>query len=85
MAYKNIRVIFCFQVVSQVAAQPGYDLDLGYRLLAVCAANRDKFSSKSAGENRKFSSVLSECGSRVCGIACSFIPQEFGLIPLFKG
>uniref|UniRef100_A0A8W8ILU4 Vesicle-associated membrane protein 7 n=1 Tax=Magallana gigas TaxID=29159 RepID=A0A8W8ILU4_MAGGI len=38
----------CLTVVSQVAPQPGYDLDLGYRLLAVCAAHRDKFSSKSA-------------------------------------
>uniref|UniRef100_A0A8D3BGM9 Zinc finger, MIZ-type containing 1a n=1 Tax=Scophthalmus maximus TaxID=52904 RepID=A0A8D3BGM9_SCOMX len=35
-------------VVSRVAAQQGYDLDLGYRLLAVCAANRDKFTPKSA-------------------------------------
>ncbi|KAA8583738.1 hypothetical protein FQN60_014946, partial [Etheostoma spectabile] len=36
-------------VVSRVAAQQGFDLDLGYRLLAVCAANRDKFTPKSAG------------------------------------
>ncbi|MED6267411.1 Zinc finger MIZ domain-containing protein 1, partial [Characodon lateralis] len=35
-------------VVSRVAAQQGFDLDLGYRLLAVCAANRDKFTPKSA-------------------------------------
>lgn len=40
----------CRQVVSRVAAQQGFDLDLGYRLLAVCAANRDKFTPKSAGE-----------------------------------
>ena len=33
-----------------MSAQPGYDLDLGYRLLAVCAAQRDKFTNKSAGE-----------------------------------
>lgn len=33
-----------------MAAQQGFDLDLGYRLLAVCAANRDKFTPKSAGE-----------------------------------
>ena len=39
----------CWQVVSRVAAQQGFDLDLGYRLLAVCAANRDKFTPKSAG------------------------------------
>uniref|UniRef100_A0AAZ3S0G0 SP-RING-type domain-containing protein n=1 Tax=Oncorhynchus tshawytscha TaxID=74940 RepID=A0AAZ3S0G0_ONCTS len=38
----------CLTVVSRVAAQQGYDLDLGYRVLAVCAANRDKFSPKSA-------------------------------------
>ncbi|CAL8368148.1 unnamed protein product, partial [Gadus morhua 'NCC'] len=38
-------------VVSRVAAQQGYDLDLGYRLLAVCAANRDKFTPKSAETN----------------------------------
>lgn len=38
------------QVVSRVAAQQGFDLDLGYRLLAVCAANRDKFTPKSAGK-----------------------------------
>lgn len=36
--------------MSRVAAQQGFDLDLGYRLLAVCAANRDKFTPKSAGE-----------------------------------
>uniref|UniRef100_A0A8C7V743 Zinc finger, MIZ-type containing 1a n=1 Tax=Oncorhynchus mykiss TaxID=8022 RepID=A0A8C7V743_ONCMY len=32
-------------------AQQGFDLDLGYRLLAVCAANRDKFTPKSAETN----------------------------------
>uniref|UniRef100_A0A8C5RJ26 ZMIZ1 N-terminal domain-containing protein n=1 Tax=Laticauda laticaudata TaxID=8630 RepID=A0A8C5RJ26_LATLA len=37
----------CLTVVSRVAAQQGFDLDLGYRLLAVCAANRDKFTPKS--------------------------------------
>lgn len=42
------------QVVSRVAAQQGFDLDLGYRLLAVCAANRDKFTPKSAGKTRYF-------------------------------
>ncbi|XP_078576239.1 zinc finger MIZ domain-containing protein 1-like isoform X4 [Branchiostoma floridae x Branchiostoma japonicum] len=41
-------LIGCLTVVSRVAAQQGYDLDLGYRLLAVCAAHRDKFSPKSA-------------------------------------
>ena len=39
------------KVVSQISAQPGYDLDLGYRLLAVCAAHRDKFSPKSSSES----------------------------------
>lgn len=38
----------CLTVVSRVSAQQGFDLDLGYRLLAVCAANRDKFTPKSA-------------------------------------
>ena len=38
------------QIVSQVAAEPGYDLDLGYRLLAVCAAHRETFTPKSASE-----------------------------------
>lgn len=41
------------QVVSRVAAQQGFDLDLGYRLLAVCAANRDKFTPKSAGKKQR--------------------------------
>ncbi|XP_060076777.1 zinc finger MIZ domain-containing protein 1-like isoform X1 [Ylistrum balloti] len=41
-------LIQCLTVVSQVSTQPGYDLDLGYRLLAVCAAHRDKLSSKAA-------------------------------------
>ncbi|XP_051523836.1 zinc finger MIZ domain-containing protein 1-like isoform X2 [Myxocyprinus asiaticus] len=38
----------CLTVVSRVAGQQGYDMELGYRLLAVCAANRDKFTPKSA-------------------------------------
>ncbi|KAK2180789.1 hypothetical protein NP493_426g05023 [Ridgeia piscesae] len=45
-------LISCLTIVYQVAAQPGYDLDLGYRLLAVCAAHREKFTPKSAGEQR---------------------------------
>lgn len=40
--------------MSRVAAQQGFDLDLGYRLLAVCAANRDKFTPKSAGKTHRF-------------------------------
>nr|XP_021500904.1 zinc finger MIZ domain-containing protein 1-like [Meriones unguiculatus] len=43
----------CLTVVSRVAAQQGFDLDLGYRLLAVCAANRDKFTPKSAASQHK--------------------------------
>ncbi|GFS51005.1 hypothetical protein NPIL_568261 [Nephila pilipes] len=35
-------------VVHRVSTHQGYDLDLGYRLLAVCAAQRDKFSPKSS-------------------------------------
>uniref|UniRef100_A0A8C9W2B3 Zinc finger, MIZ-type containing 1a n=1 Tax=Scleropages formosus TaxID=113540 RepID=A0A8C9W2B3_SCLFO len=38
----------CLTVVSRVAAQQGFDLELGYRLLAVCSHNRDKFTPKSA-------------------------------------
>lgn len=41
-----------------MAAQQGYDLDLGYRLLAVCAANRDKFTPKSAGKAASFFSFF---------------------------
>lgn len=53
------------QVVSRVAAQQGFDLDLGYRLLAVCAANRDKFTPKSAGKTHRFTKMPVE--------ACSYI------------
>lgn len=49
----------CLTVVSRVAAQQGFDLDLGYRLLAVCAANRDKFTPKSAGKTGVFSTAVS--------------------------
>ncbi|XP_059388865.1 zinc finger MIZ domain-containing protein 1-like [Carassius carassius] len=38
----------CLTVLSRVAGQQGFDMDLGYRLLAVCAAHRDKFTPKSA-------------------------------------
>ncbi|XP_073775101.1 zinc finger MIZ domain-containing protein 1-like isoform X2 [Danio rerio] len=38
----------CLTVVSRVSGQQGFDMDLGYRLLAVCAGNRDKFTPKSA-------------------------------------
>jgi len=47
-----------------VAAQPGFDLDLGYRLLAVCAAHRDKFVSKTAGEfSQSVNFVVAFCHS----------------------
>ncbi|KAM7385521.1 hypothetical protein PAMP_001603 [Pampus punctatissimus] len=46
---REIKLEKAYEVVSRVAAQQGFDLDLGYRLLAVCAANRDKFTPKSAG------------------------------------
>ncbi|XP_067879068.1 zinc finger MIZ domain-containing protein 1-like isoform X3 [Heterodontus francisci] len=38
----------CLTVVSRVSTQQGFDLELGYRLLAVCAAHREKFTPKSA-------------------------------------
>lgn len=52
-------------MVSRVAAQQGFDLDLGYRLLAVCAANRDKFTPKSAGKTHRFTKMPAD--------ACSYI------------
>uniref|UniRef100_A0A8C1VAF2 Zinc finger, MIZ-type containing 1b n=1 Tax=Cyprinus carpio TaxID=7962 RepID=A0A8C1VAF2_CYPCA len=52
----------CLTVVSRVAGQQGYDMDLGYRLLAVCAANRDKFTPKSAGETPPSSTIVSTYG-----------------------
>eukprot|EP00118_Oscarella_pearsei_P022601 m.263934 g.263934 ORF g.263934 m.263934 type:complete len:269 (+) comp40461_c0_seq23:460-1266(+) len=42
----------CLTVIHKVAGQAGYDLNLAYRLMAVCASHRDKFSPK-------FSSMLS--------------------------
>lgn len=46
----HLSVSFSLKVVSKVAAQEGFDLDLGYRLLAVCSAHRDKFSCEAAGK-----------------------------------
>lgn len=54
-----------FQVVSRVAAQQGFDLDLGYRLLAVCAANRDKFTPKSAGRTPPFTKAPADACSHI--------------------
>ncbi|GFU00595.1 zinc finger MIZ domain-containing protein 1 [Nephila pilipes] len=42
------NLIGCLTVISQVSQKQGFDLDLGYRILAVCAAQREKFSPKSA-------------------------------------
>lgn len=58
----DISVLFEYglslcQVLSRVAGQQGFDMDLGYRVLAVCAANRDKFTPKSAGETSTLSST----------------------------
>ena len=50
-----------------MAAQFGYDLDLGYRLLAVCAAHRDKLSPKSAGMLNYFTDL--KLRNRWCGIS----------------
>ncbi|GBN24482.1 Zinc finger MIZ domain-containing protein 1 [Araneus ventricosus] len=44
------NLIGCLTVISQVSQKQGFDLDLGYRILAVCAAQREKFSPKSAFE-----------------------------------
>lgn len=61
------------QVVSRVAAQQGFDLDLGYRLLAVCAANRDKFTPKSAGKTQHLTKPVTPVCPRVCVSAWSHI------------
>ena len=41
--------IFILQVVKECAQKEGYDLDLSYRVLAICAANGDKFQPQAAG------------------------------------
>ncbi|XP_032869938.1 zinc finger MIZ domain-containing protein 1-like isoform X2 [Amblyraja radiata] len=38
----------CLSVVSHVSTQQGYDVELGYRLLAVCTGHRERFSPKCA-------------------------------------
>ena len=55
-----------------MSAQPGYDLDLGYRLLAVCAAQRDKFTTKSAGE----SSISNKLTAKSAGESTSSLYQR---------
>jgi len=47
--YYTYPWIYGVQVINQVAVQPGFDLDLCYRVLAVCSAHNDKFSQKSSG------------------------------------
>jgi len=72
----------CLTVVSQVAPSPGYDLDLGYRLLAICAAHRDKFTSKSASECRDFFiSCLKFCNMIIFffGPGCKAYMREFNI------
>ncbi|KAJ3610738.1 hypothetical protein NHX12_022829 [Muraenolepis orangiensis] len=66
----------CLTVVSRVAAQQGYDLDLGYRLLAMCAANRDKFTPKSAETN-----TCRRCQSD-SALLCSWCDELGGLLLL---
>ncbi|KAJ8248575.1 hypothetical protein GJAV_G00243460 [Gymnothorax javanicus] len=75
----------CLMVVSRVAAHQGFDLDLGYRLLAVCAANRDKFTPKSAA---LLSSWCEELGrllflrhqkSRVSDASMKRIPNQLSM------
>lgn len=59
--FSDVWILFVSvsQVVSRVAGQQGFDMDLGYRLLAVCAAHRDKFTPKSAGETPPSSTIVS--------------------------
>lgn len=56
-------------------------MDLGYRLLAVCAANRDKFTPKSAGKAGVFF-VSGHLASRFC-VSWFFFPSQDGfMIPV---
>lgn len=69
----DIAVLFEYgvclcQVLSRVAGQQGFDMDLGYRVLAVCAANRDKFTPKSAGETPGSSAPVSETLITECDV-----------------
>lgn len=64
------------QVVSRVAAQQGFDLDLGYRLLAVCAANRDKFTPKSAGQFRRCAKTPARACSHAIPIRCHWLARQ---------
>lgn len=47
----NIRSGTAFQVLRQCAQQEGFDVDLIYRLLAICSANGDKFCKESTGKD----------------------------------
>lgn len=75
MSWLSVSCCRCVQVVSRVAAQQGYDLDLGYRLLAVCAANRDKFTPKSAGKTRVFSTAVSGHLAVLACVSSEFLPE----------
>ncbi|XP_059144107.1 zinc finger MIZ domain-containing protein 1-like isoform X2 [Physella acuta] len=50
----------CLTVVYKVASQPGYDFDLGYRLLAVCSSHKDLFSPKAASQLSEWCEVLGQ-------------------------
>ncbi|CAI8037821.1 Zinc finger MIZ domain-containing protein 1 [Geodia barretti] len=45
----EMGLMMCLQAVSRFAASPGFDLNLGYRLLAVCSSHKNKFSADHAG------------------------------------
>ncbi|KAG8200556.1 hypothetical protein JTE90_000629 [Oedothorax gibbosus] len=53
------NLIGCLTVISQVSQKQGFEIDLGYRIIAVCAAQREKFSPKSACESHFFLSFNS--------------------------
>ncbi|CAI8037820.1 Zinc finger MIZ domain-containing protein 1 [Geodia barretti] len=44
----EMGLMMCLQAVSRFAASPGFDLNLGYRLLAVCSSHKNKFSADHA-------------------------------------
>ncbi|GIY11266.1 zinc finger MIZ domain-containing protein 1 [Caerostris darwini] len=71
----------CLTVISQVSHKPGYDLDLGYRILAVCAAQRERFSPKSASiiYSRKGMGFLLKLTSaaRMNSVLVAKQPKEF--------
>ncbi|VDP50601.1 unnamed protein product [Soboliphyme baturini] len=44
------NLIACLNVVSQVSKEDGFDLNLGCRLLSICANYREKFSPRYTGK-----------------------------------